>query len=63
MTRVMLVPEENLGVVILTNAGRRPAFEAVLFHVLDAYLGSPTQDYIAAFKALEDKRKKKRTKR
>jgi len=58
VTRVMLVPEENLGVVILTNAEEDDAFESVLYHVLDAYLGEPTEDYIAAFKTLEDKEQK-----
>ncbi|MGB7435397.1 MAG: serine hydrolase [Candidatus Acidiferrum sp.] len=58
VTRVMLVPEENLGVVILTNAEETAAFQAVLFHVLDAYLGGETEDYIAAFKTLEDKQRK-----
>ena len=58
VTRVMLVPEENLGVVILTNAEEDVAFESVLFHILDAYLGGSTQDYIAAFKAVEDKDRK-----
>jgi CubicO group peptidase (beta-lactamase class C family) len=58
VTRVMLVPEENLGVVILTNAEEDDAFESVLYHVLDAYLGGPTEDYIAAFKTLEDKERK-----
>jgi CubicO group peptidase (beta-lactamase class C family) len=58
VTRVMLVPEENLGVVILTNAEEGGAFESVLFHILDSYLGGPTIDYIAAFKTLEDKGRK-----
>jgi CubicO group peptidase (beta-lactamase class C family) len=58
VTRVMLVPEENLGVVILTNAEESGAFQSVLFHVLDAYLGGPTEDYIAAYKTLEDKQRK-----
>ncbi len=58
VTRVMLVPEENLGVVILTNAEETAAFESVLFHILDSYLGGPTDDYIAKFKTLEDKRRK-----
>jgi CubicO group peptidase (beta-lactamase class C family) len=58
VTRVMLVPEENLGVVILTNAEEDAAFEAVLYHVLDSYLGGPTEDYIAIFKMLEDKQRK-----
>jgi CubicO group peptidase (beta-lactamase class C family) len=55
VTRVLLVPQENLGVVILTNAEEDFAFESILYHILDSYLGGQTQDYIAAFKALEDK--------
>jgi hypothetical protein len=55
VTRVMLVPEENLGIVILTNAEEDFAFESVLYHILDGYLGGPTQDYIAAFRAIEEK--------
>src|SRR5271166_4641447 len=58
VTRVMLVPEENLGVVILTNAEEDVAFESVLFHILDGYFGGPTQDYISTFKTLEDKQQK-----
>jgi CubicO group peptidase (beta-lactamase class C family) len=58
VTRVMLVPQENLGVVILTNAEESGAFQSVLFHILDSFLGGPTQDYILAFKALEDKSQK-----
>jgi len=58
VTRVMLVPEENLGVVILTNAEQTGAFDSLLYHILDSYFGAPTTDYIAAFKALDDKNKK-----
>jgi len=58
VTRVTLVPEENLGIVILTNAEEDNAFDAVLFHILDAYLGGPTEDYISAFKVVEDKERK-----
>ncbi|HTQ97086.1 MAG TPA: DUF3471 domain-containing protein, partial [Candidatus Acidoferrum sp.] len=58
VTRVMLVPEENLGVVILTNAEEDAAYESVLFHILDAYLPGPTEDYIAGFKTLIDKQRK-----
>lgn len=59
VTRVMLVPEENLGVVILTNAEEDAAYESVLMHILDGYLGGPTEDYIASFKKLEDEEKTK----
>jgi CubicO group peptidase (beta-lactamase class C family) len=58
VTRVMLVPEENLGVVILTNAEDVYAYESILYHILDGYLGGPTEDYIASFKAAEDKERK-----
>jgi CubicO group peptidase (beta-lactamase class C family) len=58
VTRVLLVPQENLGVVILTNAEEDYAFESVLFHILDSYLGGPTEDYVTAFKSVEDKQNK-----
>lgn len=54
VTRVMLVPEEKLGVVILTNAEEEGAFESVLFHVLDHYFGVSGNDWIAAFQAAKD---------
>ena len=58
VTRVLLVPEENLGVVILTNAEEDYAYESVLMHILDAYFGGPTMDYITTFKTIEDKGRK-----
>jgi CubicO group peptidase (beta-lactamase class C family) len=54
VSRVMLVPEENLGVVILTNAEEGGAFDSILYHVLDHYFGLPTTDWIAAFKSVKD---------
>ncbi len=54
VSRVMLVPEENLGVVILTNAEEGGAFDSILYHVIDHYLGLPPTDWIAAFKQLKD---------
>jgi len=54
VSRVMLVPEENLGVVILTNAGDTGAFESILYHVLDHYFHLPAKDWIAAYKTVED---------
>lgn len=54
VSRVMLVPEENLGVVILTNAEQGGAFDSILFHILDHYLGAPPTDWIAAYKAQDD---------
>ena len=58
VSRVMLVPEENLGVVILTNAEEGGAFDAVLFHVLDSYFGNASTDWITVLHdASESERK------
>ena len=58
VSRVMLVPEENLGVVVLTNAEEGGAFDSILYHVLDYYFHLPPVDWIANFKAYKDKEEK-----
>jgi CubicO group peptidase (beta-lactamase class C family) len=55
VSRVMLVPDQNLGVVILTNAEADGAFDSILYHVLDYYFHLPPADWIASFKGVEDK--------
>jgi CubicO group peptidase (beta-lactamase class C family) len=58
VSRVMLVPEENLGVVVLTNAEEGGAFDSILYHVLDYYFHLPPTDWIAAYKSLKDTEEK-----
>jgi CubicO group peptidase (beta-lactamase class C family) len=58
VSRVMLVPEENLAVVILTNAESAGAFDSILFHLLDHYFALQPTDWIAAFKADDDQQEK-----
>lgn len=41
VTNVCFVPEENLGITILTNNDNQSFFEALRYQVLDAYLGVP----------------------
>jgi CubicO group peptidase (beta-lactamase class C family) len=53
VSRVMLVPEENLGVVVLTNAEETGAFDSILYHVLDHYFHVAPTDWTAAFKSVE----------
>jgi len=55
VSRVMLVPEEHLGVVVLTNAEEGGAFDSILYHLLDYYFQLPPKDWIAAYKAVKDK--------
>src|SRR5580692_8224290 len=58
VSRVMLVPEENLGVVVLTNAEEGGAFDSILYHVLDHYFHLPPTDWIVAFKSRKDTEEK-----
>ena len=44
VTNVCFVPEEKLGITILTNNDNQSFFEALRYQVLDAYLGVPYTD-------------------
>jgi CubicO group peptidase (beta-lactamase class C family) len=46
-----LVPDEHLGVVVLSNMSGNRAPEGVMFHVLQSYLGLPHRDVSAAMYA------------
>jgi hypothetical protein len=41
VTNTCFVPEENLGITILTNNDNQSFFEALRYQILDAYLGVP----------------------
>jgi CubicO group peptidase (beta-lactamase class C family) len=58
VSRVMLVPEEHLGVVILTNAEEGGAFDSILYHILDYYFQLQPTDWIANFKTVKDSEEK-----
>jgi CubicO group peptidase (beta-lactamase class C family) len=48
LSQVTWVPERKLGVVILTNtAGHNDLYGALVYRVLDAYLGAPARDWSA----------------
>jgi CubicO group peptidase (beta-lactamase class C family) len=44
VTNVCFVPEEQLGITILTNNDNQSFFEALRYQILDAYLGVPYTD-------------------
>lgn len=58
VSKTLLVPEDNLGVVVLTNAEQGGAFEAMVYHVLDGYLNLSPTDWIGAFHEARDIREK-----
>jgi CubicO group peptidase (beta-lactamase class C family) len=51
VTAVQLVPEENLGMIVLTNQEESGAFSSILYHILDYYLGAVQTDWISAYHA------------
>jgi CubicO group peptidase (beta-lactamase class C family) len=51
VSRVTMVPDLHLGIVVLTNQQSGAAFQAVTMRALDAYMGAPKTDWIAAYAA------------
>jgi len=51
VSRLTLVPGQELGVVVLTNAESGAAFNAITMSVLDAMLDAPAHDWVAAYAA------------
>lgn len=49
VSRVTLVPEEKLGLVILTNQEVGAAFSSINARLLDAFLGAPPTDWTARY--------------
>ncbi len=49
LSLVYMVPEEKLGVAVLTNQESSEAFNAIGYHVVDHYLSVPSTDWIAAY--------------
>ena len=45
LSSVTLVPQEHLGIVILTNTDQNELFEALRWEIMDAYFKMPYRDY------------------
>ena len=54
VSRVVLVPSEGLGVVILTNGEESGVLNAIGWHVLDFYLKGKDTDWVEPFRTLRD---------
>jgi len=59
VTHVSLVPELNLGVVVLTNQQQGAALEAVSLQIVEAYANGPKRDWVATSKANLAKREQR----
>ncbi|MBC7850877.1 MAG: serine hydrolase [Chitinophagaceae bacterium] len=45
VTSVTLVPEEKLGIIVLTNTDQNSFYESLKWEILDSYLGNTYRDY------------------
>src|SRR5207302_647944 len=51
VSRVAIIPDAAVGVALLTNQESTPALGAIVYHILDSYLGAPPFDWLAAYKS------------
>jgi len=49
VSRVVMVPDAQVGVAVLTNQESSGAFDSIAFHILDHYLGAPAFDWIDGY--------------
>jgi CubicO group peptidase (beta-lactamase class C family) len=56
VSRLTLVPELELGVVVLTNQESGDCFNAITAHVLDYYLGADSIDWVQAYRKVMARR-------
>ncbi|NOT50949.1 MAG: serine hydrolase [Chitinophagaceae bacterium] len=65
VTSVCLIPEENLGIIVLTNTDANGFYEALRNEIQDAYLGLPYRNYsnvYLGFQQADEKEKAKQYK-
>lgn len=57
VSKVVLVPEENLAMVILTNQQSGYAFNAIYHQILNEYLALPEKDWVDFYQGMSKKSK------
>jgi len=56
VTYVNLIPELNLGVIVLTNQEDTAPMTAISLRIIDAYIGAPATDWVAQLRSLNEHR-------
>jgi CubicO group peptidase (beta-lactamase class C family) len=54
VSTVQLLPDQNLGIVVLTNQEETGAYSSIVYHILDQALQAPPSDWISAYRELRD---------
>ena len=52
VSQVVMIPDANLGVAVLTNQESGAAFNAIAYHIVEHYLDAPAVDWIDAYKKI-----------
>ncbi|HKK28260.1 MAG TPA: serine hydrolase [Gemmatimonadota bacterium] len=60
---VALMPEERLGLVVLTNKGGSSLGTPLMFRIFDAFLGAPRKDWAARYASVQDSMERQQEKR
>jgi len=55
VSRVIMVPELELGITVLTNQESGDAYNSVIFAVLDQAMGAPATDWAAAYVKIRER--------
>ena len=56
VSEVTLLPQQNLGVIVLTNQESDGRLQAITKTVLDHYLGAPPKDWVASYLEVQNLR-------
>jgi CubicO group peptidase (beta-lactamase class C family) len=56
VSRVRMVPDIKLGIVVLTNQEASGAMEAISYHIIDHYLNAPATDWVGGFRSVFEQR-------
>ena len=56
VSRVRMVPDMKLGIVVLTNQEAGGAMEAISYHIIDYYLNAPATDWIGGYRSVAEQR-------
>ncbi len=52
VSKVTMLPDQKLGIAVLTNQESEEAFSALTWHLVDAYVGAPRTDWVEAYRTV-----------
>ena len=59
LSKVAMIPDLRLGVAVLTNQESGAAYDAIVYRVLDHYIGAKSPDYPALFQRLVERNRQR----